>query len=207
MYTYQTRCYLGSGQKAKHEIMRSQCGRELKDVNLSEILKLFKKTVLLTRNLFHSKAQFFNVEQKEDETPDDTGGKCEFTRITPEEIITHKFAATMIDKKHETNSSRDHYNYGRYTKPSSRTIPVNTETSNKKNKKPRKISSDSSSNAEQIAYTRPARKRKPIDTDRKQLLNRNCHFCGTKPARKRKPIDTDKKQLLNRNCHFCGRSN
>ena len=34
------------GPNAKHEIMRSRWGRELKDVNLPEILKLFKKTFL-----------------------------------------------------------------------------------------------------------------------------------------------------------------
>ena len=42
------------GPKAKHEIMRGQWGRELKDVNLPEILTPFKKTFLPVRNVFHS---------------------------------------------------------------------------------------------------------------------------------------------------------
>ena len=42
------------GPKAKHEIMRGQWGRELKDVDLSELLKLFKKTFI--------REMFFTVE-------------------------------------------------------------------------------------------------------------------------------------------------
>ena len=52
------------GPKAKHEIMRGQWGRELKDVDLSELLKLFKKTFIPARNLFHSRAPFFNIKQE-----------------------------------------------------------------------------------------------------------------------------------------------
>ena len=59
------------GPKAKHEIMRGQWGRELKDIPLQELLKLFKKTFLPTRNLFHSRAQFFNIKQEDNETLDE----------------------------------------------------------------------------------------------------------------------------------------
>ena len=59
------------GPEAKHEIMRGQWGRELKDVKIQEILKLFKKTFISTRNEFHSRAQFFNVKLKDGETLDD----------------------------------------------------------------------------------------------------------------------------------------
>ena len=45
------------GPKTKHEIMRRQWGIELKDVNLQELLKLFKKTFMPARNVFHSRAQ------------------------------------------------------------------------------------------------------------------------------------------------------
>ena len=58
------------------------------------------------RNVFHSRAQFFDVKQEDGETLDDywkrlvdIERKCEFNRITPEEIITYKFAATINDKK------------------------------------------------------------------------------------------------------------
>ena len=53
------------GPKAKHEIMRGQWGRELKDVQLPEVLTLFKKTFLPVRNVFHSRAQFFNMKQED----------------------------------------------------------------------------------------------------------------------------------------------
>ena len=94
------------GPKAKHEIMRGQWGKELKDIDLPEMLKLFKKTFIPARNVFHSRAQFFNIQQDDNETLDeywkrlvDIERKCEFNSITPEEIITYKFAATINDKK------------------------------------------------------------------------------------------------------------
>ena len=86
-------------------------GKELKDIDLPELLKLFKKTFIPERNVFHSRAQFFNIQQEETETLDDYWKrlvefekKCEFNSITPEEIITSKFAATINDKKPKTNS-------------------------------------------------------------------------------------------------------
>ena len=94
------------GPMAKHEIMRGQWGKELRDISLQELLKLFKKTFLPTRNIFHNRAQFFNIKQEDNETLDeywkklvDIERKCEFNNITPEDIITYKFAATINDKK------------------------------------------------------------------------------------------------------------
>ena len=90
--------------KARHEIMRGQWGRELKDVNLSELLKLIKKTFMPTTNVFHLRAQLFNVKQEEETLDEewkrvvDFERKCQFNRITPEEIITYKYAATINDK-------------------------------------------------------------------------------------------------------------
>ena len=152
------------GLKAKHEIMRGQWGRELKDVDLQELLKLFKKTFIPARNVFHSRAQFFNIKQDDNETLDeywkrlvDIERKCEFNRITPEEIITYKFAATINDKK-----ARDKFIQGPLKL---QTVLETIEQHNynrtygdkKSNKKHRRPPSDSSSSGEQIAYTRPAR--------------------------------------------------
>ena len=99
------------GPKAKHEIMRGQWGRELKDVVLPELLTLFKKTFLPVRNVFHSRAQFFNMKQDDNEILDeywkrlvDIEINCEFNNITAEEIITYKFAATIKDKRAAINS-------------------------------------------------------------------------------------------------------
>ena len=94
------------GPKAKHKIMRGQWAKELKDIDLPELLKLFKKTFIPAKNVFHSRAQFFNIQQEENETLDeywkrlvDIERKCDYNSITPEEIITFKFAATIKDKK------------------------------------------------------------------------------------------------------------
>ena len=94
------------GRKAKHEIRRGQWVRELKVISLQEILKLFKKTFLRSRNMFHSRAKFSKIKQEETKTLDeflkrlvDIEKKCEFNRITPKEIITYEFAATINGKK------------------------------------------------------------------------------------------------------------
>ena len=98
------------GPKAKHEIMRSQWGRELKDVNLPELLTLFRETFLPVRNVFHSRAQFFNMEQDNDETLDeywkrlvDIERKCDFNNITAEEIITSNSRPPSKTKETVTN--------------------------------------------------------------------------------------------------------
>ena len=59
------------GPKAKHEFMRGQWGSERKDADLSELLKLFKKTFIPARKVFHSRAQFFNIRQEDNETLDE----------------------------------------------------------------------------------------------------------------------------------------
>ena len=88
--------------------MRGEWGKERKDIDLPELLKLFTKTFIPApaRNVFHSRAQFFNIKQEDSEMLDeywkrlvDIERKCEFNSITPEEIITYKFAATINDKK------------------------------------------------------------------------------------------------------------
>ena len=94
------------GPKAKFEIMRGQWGREFKDLTLEETITLFKKIFIPARNTFHSRGQFFNAKQEQNETMDEywkklveIERKCEFNTITPEEIITYKFATSIRDKK------------------------------------------------------------------------------------------------------------
>ena len=96
---------MGIGPKSEPREMRGQWGKELKDISLQELLKLSKKTFLPTRNVLHSRAQFFNIKQEDAETLDeywkrlvDIERKCEFGTIIPEDIITYKFAAS-INKK------------------------------------------------------------------------------------------------------------
>ena len=171
------------GPKAKHEIMRGQWGRKLKDVDLSEILKLFKKTFIPARNVFKSRD---DIKQEEDETLDeywkrlfvDIDRKCEFNIITPEEIITYKFEATLNDKK-----ARYKFIKG---PPKLQMVLETIEQDNfnrkygdkKPTKKHRKAPSDSSSSEEQVAHTHPARKRKMTEIGKKKLSNHNSHFCG-----------------------------
>ena len=198
------------GPKAKHEIMRGQCGRELKDVNLPELLTLFKKTFLPVRNVFHSRAQIFNMKQEDHETMDeywkrlvDTEKKCYFGNFTAEEIITYKFAATIKDKRARDKLIKgplkiqlvldtielDNYNrkYGD-KKP--------------KNKKARKNSSNSSTSTELIGHTNQQRKRKTNFNEKKKLPNRDCRFCG-KPNWSMKHVCPARKAQCN-NCKKMG---
>ena len=165
--------------------MRGQWGKELKDISLQELLKLFKKTFLPTRNVIHSRAQFFNIKQENGETLDeywkrlvDIERKCEFNTITPEDIITYKFAATINDKK-----ARDKFIKGPL-KLSLILETIEPDNYNRKygdkqttSKRQRKNSSESTSDEEQVGYTKPATKKKATFMAKKNT-ERNCHFCG-----------------------------
>ena len=138
--------------------MRGQWRRKLKYIKIQELLKLFKKAFMTARNVFHSRAQFFNVKQEDGETLDDywkrvvdIERKREFNRITPEEIITYKFAATINDKK-----SRDNVIKGPLEL---RTVLETIELDNynrkygdkkQRNKKSKRTSSNSSSNGNKL---------------------------------------------------------
>ena len=85
------------GPKAKYAMMRGQWGKELKDISLKELLQLFKKTFLPTRNVFHSRTQLFNNKQKENDTLDeywkkvvDNERKCELTDSLPKKLLPTK---------------------------------------------------------------------------------------------------------------------
>ena len=190
------------GPKAKHEIMRGQWGKELKDISLQELLKMFEKTFLPARNIFHSRAQFFKIKQEEGETLDeywkklvDIERKCEFGNITPEDIITYKFAASINGKK-----AGDKFIKG----PLKLQLVLETIELNNYNRKygdkpshskrQRKNSSENTSEDEQVGYTKPAAKRKNTFAGKKKNSEQNCHFCGKSnwtpehicPARKAK---------------------
>ena len=173
------------GPKAKHEIMRGKWGRELKDVNLPELLTLFKKTFLPVRNVFHSRAHFFNMRQEDNETLDeywkrlvDIEKKCDFGNITPEEIITYNFAATNKDKR-----ARDKFIKG----PLKIQLVLDTieldnynrkyEDKKPKYKKARKDSSSSLTSTELIGHTNQSRKNKTNFNEKKKFSNRICRFC------------------------------
>ena len=197
------------GPKAKHKIMRGQWGRELKDVNLSELLTLFKKTFLPVRNVFHSRAQFFNMRQEDNETLDEywkrlveNERKCAFGNITPEEIITYKFVATIKDKR-----ARDKFIKGPM-KIQLKLDTIELDSYNRKygDKKPkykkaRKDSSSSSTSTELIGHTNQSRKHK-TNFNEKKFSNRNCSFCG-KPNWSREHICPARKAECN-NCKKMG---
>ena len=105
--------------------------------------------------------------------------KCDFIIITAEKIITNKFAATIKDKKARGKSIKGPLK----TQLVLETIELdnyNRKYGDKKprNKKPRKDSTNSSSEDEHIGHTNQARKRKPFSNEKKNFSNRNGRFCG-----------------------------
>ena len=150
------------------------------------MLKLFKKTFLLTRNVFYSRAQFFNIKQKDGETLDecwkrliDIERHCKFSTITTEDIITYQFAASINDKK-----ARDKFIEGPLKlQLILETIELDSYYRNYgdkrfKFKRQRKNSSESTSEDKQVRYTKPVTKEKATFTGKKKTTERNCHFCG-----------------------------
>ena len=99
------------GPKAKHEIMRGQWGRELKDVDLSELPKLFKKTFIPARNGFHSRAQILNIKQEDNGTLDeywkrlvDIGKNANSTYSHQKKLLRTNSQLPSMTKKLEINS-------------------------------------------------------------------------------------------------------
>ena len=172
--------------KAKHEIMRGQWRRELKAVNLPELLTFFKKTFLPVRNVFHSRAQFFNMKQDDNETSDEYWKRLvdfkrnpDFNKITAEEIITYKFATTIKNKR-----TRDKFIKGPLKiQLVLETIELDNYNRKYGDKKPkikkaRKDSTSSSTSSELMGHTNQTRKRKPQFNEKKKFSNRSCRFCG-----------------------------
>ena len=99
------------------------------NISLQKLLKFFKKTFLPTKNVFHSRAQFFNIKQEDNETLDEK----ESANLT---IELDNYNRTFVDKK-------------------------------LKDSKQRKTSPGSSSDGEQVAYTKPVREKRLNDEDKK----------------------------------------
>ena len=102
------RRHLGSGPKSEAWDHERSVLQRVERRQSEELLKLFKKTFIPARNVFHSIAQFFNVKQEEEETLDDywkklvdIKRKCEFSRITPEEKARDKFIKGPLELRCE----------------------------------------------------------------------------------------------------------
>ena len=70
------------------------------------IIETIQENIHPCAKCFSQSTQFFNIKQEDNETLNeywkrlvDIERKCELNRITPEKIITYKFAATINDKK------------------------------------------------------------------------------------------------------------
>ena len=76
----------------------------------TRIVKTVQEDIHARSKRIHSRAQFFNAKQEDGETLDeywrrlsDIERTCKFNRVTPQEIITDKFEATINDKKARYN--------------------------------------------------------------------------------------------------------
>ena len=104
--------------------------------------------------------------------------KCKFNRITTETIITYKFAATMNDKKARAKFIKGPFKI-QLVLENIEIVNYNGKYGNRRsNHNRRKQSSDSSSDGEQIAYTKQIRKMRTNDTGKKNQSGRSCHVWG-----------------------------
>ena len=198
--SHQRRQYMGP--KAKYEIMRGLWVKELKDISLRELLKLFKKTFLPTRNVLHIRNQFFNVKKEDNETLDehwkrlvDIERNSEFITISSEDIIIYKLAAPTNDKKARYKFIKSSLNLQLILETiESDNYNRNYGDKQTKSKRQQKNSPESTSEDQKVGYTKPGPKKKALFTNKKKIPDRNCHFCGksnwmpdhTCPARKAK---------------------
>ena len=126
------------------------------------------------------------MNQDENETLDeywkrlvDIERKCDFNKITAEENLTYKFAATIKDK-----IPRDKFIKGplkiQLVLETIELDNYNRKYGDKKpnTKKAKKDSTSSSTFSELIGHTNQTRKRKPQFSEKKKFSIRNCRFCG-----------------------------
>ena len=109
----------------------------------------------------------------------DNERKCEFNTITPEDVITYKFAASINDKKARDKFIKDPLKLQLILE----TIELdnyNRKYGDKqsKTKRQRRNSWDCTSEDEQVRYTKPSTKKKATFTGKNKTTERNCHFYG-----------------------------
>ena len=66
--SHQRRRHMGIGLKSETRDFEGPKGKRTQSHQLTRIAELFKKTFLPTRNVFHSRAQFFEIRQEDGET-------------------------------------------------------------------------------------------------------------------------------------------
>ena len=128
--------------------------------------------------MFHSRAQFFNMKQDDNETLDEywkrlviSERKCDFGNIMAEEIITYKFAATIKDKR-----ARDKFIKGplkiQLVLETIELDNYNRKYGDKKpkTKKAKNDSTSSSTSTELIGHTNQSRKRRTQFNDKKEII-------------------------------------
>ena len=105
--------------------------------------------------------------------------KCDFNNVTPEEIITYKFAATIGDKR-----ARDKFIKGPLKiQLVLETIELDNYNRKYGDKKPKikkvkRDSTSSSTSSEQVGHTNQLRKQKTHFNEKRKISNKNCRFCG-----------------------------
>ena len=177
---------MGIGPKSETRDYEVPMGKRPQRHQLTSIAETVKKTFLPTRNVFHSRAQFFNIKREDGETLDeywkrlvDIERKCKFTIITPLIIITDKFAASINDKKARDKFIKgplklklileaielDNYNHKYRDKLT-------------KFKRQQNNSSESTSEDDHVGNTKTATKKKSTFTGKKKTTERNCLFVG-----------------------------
>ena len=177
---------MGIGPKGQTRNHERSMGSRVERCQPTRIIDIIQENLLPVRNVFHSRAQFFNMKQDDNETLDEywkrlvgIERKCDFNNITADEIITYRFAATNKDKR-----ARDNFIKGPLKiQLVLETIELDNYNPKYGDKKPkikkaRKDSTSSSTSSKLIGHTNQTRKRK-LPLLRKTELVTRTYLSGT----------------------------
>ena len=96
----------GTGPEALYQMTRAEYKTEPDKLAIKDLIRLFNEYFSPKRNTNHNRGEFFRTKQTETETPEDfwrrlmeTEKKCNFEKITAEELIISKFITAITDRK------------------------------------------------------------------------------------------------------------
>ena len=188
------------GPEALYQITRAEYKTEPDSIKIKDLIRLFTEFYMPKRNTYHNR-DFFWAKQTEDETPEEFWRRliekeCNFTTISPEELLISKYMTAITDKKLPDKIMKEK------TLEMKKIIDLITQnTYEKKNKKNTIPEALISTKEKHIIKEEPIQRMERLGTrpKNKNFGNRPCRFCS---APKWTPLH--KCPATDANCNKCG---